>query len=483
MTILALTLSAAVLAAEPAALGRVELDATCSEKAKPAFLRGLAALHSFWYEEARASFQEAVAADGACHIARWGLAMTHNQPVWGSQDFGAGREALAGIPADAKLSPLERGLVTAARALFGEGEKPARDRAWAAAMEKVHADFPAEPEAAAFRALSLLATSGPIMGPRGPGNPENDARRAKAGELALELFKRKPEHPGAAHYAIHAYDDPPHAALALDAARRYAKIAPASSHALHMPAHIFVQLGMWPEAAASNLAAWEASLSGAHAGHGGRHDLHSLEWLVYSRLQLGQAAEAKKTVDATFAKAAGGAPPFVRALAVKLAAQYVVETGKWDEAKPLLEAPVEELLKGPLKDFELSAVSAGLLALGLAEPARAAALAKRLADARPSLSMPPMAPPMVEAETSRLMLAARGAAEPWPLLDEAAALEARQGLVAGPPAPIKPVSELYGELLLAAGRKKEAAERFARELERHPNRTLSVRGLEAAKKS
>ena len=173
----------------------------------------------------------------------WGEAMVHNHPIWKEQDTEAARQVLTKIKDSAKLTPRERAYLNAVAVLYGEGEKAARDKAYAAAMERLYRDYPEDLEAACFYALSLLAVA---------SQPDGQLRtRIQAGAIALDVFNKSPNHPCAAHYTIHAFDDPDHAILALPAARRYARIAPESHHALHMPAHIFLQLGMWPEAAAS----------------------------------------------------------------------------------------------------------------------------------------------------------------------------------------------------------------------------------------
>jgi hypothetical protein len=472
------------LAAAGSSLGSVAMDVTCSAQAKPAFLEGLAALHSFWYEKARASFEAALASDPECRIARWGMAMSHDHPVWGQQDLEAGAAALRAVPADAPLTTVEKALVSAARLLFGDGPKPARARAYADALEKAHAAKPDDAELAAFYSLALLSSAGPMMGPRAdPAGSDAASRREKAGKIALAVLARHPDHPGAAHYAIHALDDPPHAAQALDAAKRYSKIAPASAHALHMPAHIFVQLGMWKEAAESNLAAWEASKNNKPGPGSMPPDMHSLEWLSYCYLQLGQADEARRLVDMIAGRAANGNPR-LQTVYLRLASTYLIESGRWSEADGLLSSALERLAGAANSDHELSALTGAFLALGLAQPRRAGELASRLGALRQKLAPDAETPPAREAEAARLELSALAAtteAEASSLLGKAAELESRQLLTAGLPAPPKPVNELHGELLLKSGRRADAAARFARELERHPGRALSVKGLKAAR--
>ena len=176
----------------------------------------------------------------------------------------------------------------AVRVLYGEGDKPARDKAYAAAMEKIYRDFPDDVEAALFYALSLMGTVS-------AEDPAGLQTRLRAGAIASEVYKKNPNHPGAAHYVLHAFDDPENAPKALDAARRYAEIAPDAPHALHMPSHIFLQLGMWPEAAASNEASWAASDTWVKQKNLpiSKRDYHSLHWLLYIYLQQGRYGKAE----------------------------------------------------------------------------------------------------------------------------------------------------------------------------------------------
>ncbi|HKG98739.1 MAG TPA: hypothetical protein VKA97_13040, partial [Pyrinomonadaceae bacterium] len=236
--ILAIMLSFSVTAQE-SQLGRVEFPTSGSEKAQAHFLRGLAALHSFWYEEALDAFRESTKVEPDFAMGYWGEAMAHNHPLWSEQDIAAARQVLARIKETPKLTERERAYLAAVKLLYGDADKAARDAAYSAAMEKIYRTYPDDLDAAAFYSLSLLG--------RVRGEEKSYRLQAKAGAIALEVYQKNPNHPGAAHYIIHAFDDPDHAILALPAARRYASIAPEAHHARHMPSHIFLQLGMWPE--------------------------------------------------------------------------------------------------------------------------------------------------------------------------------------------------------------------------------------------
>jgi tetratricopeptide (TPR) repeat protein len=222
-------------------------------------------------------------------MAYWGEAMTQNHPLWEEQAAELARDALSRMKGLEKATPRERGFIEAVKVLYGEGEKKARDAAYSAAMEKLRAQFPKDDEIALFYALSLM------------GRPDGrDVRpRMQAGAIALEVLLRNPMHPGAAHYAIHAFDDAEHAILGLPAARKYAQIAPAAPHAKHMPSHIFAQLGMWNDAIASNEVAWAASEAWVAKRHKDQdaRDWHSRNWQVAIYLEQGRMAKAKETLQ------------------------------------------------------------------------------------------------------------------------------------------------------------------------------------------
>jgi hypothetical protein len=273
--------------AEPAKLdklGTVAFPASCSNHVQANFLRGVAALQSFWYEVALVEFRESTTIDPDCMMGYWGEAMAHNHPIWGDpQETEAARQVLEKINDTPKLTSRERAYLQAVKVLYGEGEKPARDRAYSAAMEKISRDYPDDVEAALFYALSLMGTVR-------AEDPAGLQIQLHAGAIAADVYQKNANHPGAAHYILHAYDDPEHAAQALPAARHYAGIAPEAPHALHMPSHIFLQLGMWPEAAASNEASWTASDHWVKRKHLpiSKRDYHGLHWLLYIYLQQGR---------------------------------------------------------------------------------------------------------------------------------------------------------------------------------------------------
>src|SRR5918993_1241771 len=333
-TILALLLVITVNAQE-SQLGRVEFPTSGSPAAQTHFVRGLAALHSFWYEEALEAFQESTKVDPDFMMGYWGEAMAHNHPLWSEQDVNAARLVVAKIKETPKLTERERAYLNAVKQLYGDGDKRARDAAYSAAMEKVYRAYPDDLDAAAFYSLSLL----------GLVRAEDKSYRlqAKAGAIALDVYQKNPNHPGAAHYIIHAFDDPELAILALPAARRYADIAPEAHHARHMPSHIFLQLGMWPEAAASNLSAWESSdawMKRKKLSVNVR-DYHSLHWLMYAYLQQGRYAAGEELLklmkkvmsESTYDNKLR--PGYFENNWANMAAAFVVETERWNLATEL----------------------------------------------------------------------------------------------------------------------------------------------------
>jgi tetratricopeptide (TPR) repeat protein len=394
--------------------------------AQPAFLRGVAALHSFWYDEAHDSFVEAERMDPAFTLAYWGEAMTFNHPIWQEVDLKGGRTALSNItwkPND----PRDAMLVDALRALYGNGEKAERDAAYETAMSRVAAGYPNDIEVQVFYALSILGTM---------QRDEPDARKQIRAAAILEpLFASHPDHPGVLHYLIHAYDDPIHAPLGLRAAQRYAKVAPAAPHALHMPSHIFTQLGMWEDAARSNKAAYNASKEwvARKSLPSSRRDLHSLQWLQYAYLQLGAYDIAKMLIDE-----AAGDSHHEQMTRQRMAARYAVETG---------DLSALESLHGDLVASNY----------GTAHDAKVAEAIQREIDA-------------LAAKKAGLMN------EALALAKQAVAIEDSLGLPSGPPDTFKPPHELYADLLYAANKRPEALQQYEIALARMPNRRLSAIG-------
>jgi len=460
--------------AQESQLGRVEFPTSGSAKAQQHFLRGLAALHSFWYEEAIEAFRESTNVDPDFAMGYWGEAMSYNHPLWSEQDIDAARQVLAKIKDTPKITERERAYIAAVRVLYGEGDKHARDVAYSAAMEKIYRAYPEDLDAAAFYALSLL----------GIGGEKGYRLQAKAGAIALDVYQKNPNHPGAAHYIIHAFDDPDHAILALPAARRYASIAPEAHHARHMPSHIFLQLGMWPEAAASNESAWEASdawMKRKNLSLSVR-DYHSLHWLMYVYLQQGRYNDAEKLLNLMKKVMSESKydnklrPGYYENNYANMAATFVIETERWNlatdlfpDSKPTSDEPSMDGAHGATMRMPYASHTLPLFTRGLAAAMMASEIQLSGLEG------------IHETEIAAVNASMKkDHAKAIELMKKATALEEAMRPPSGPPSLIKPTHELFGEILLRAGKPAEAAEMFKVALQRQPNRARSLLGAARA---
>jgi tetratricopeptide (TPR) repeat protein len=322
----------------PEQLGTVHFPASCTADAQKTFEKGVALLHSFWYEEAEKTFLAAEKQDRKCAMAYWGEAMSLWHQLWDEPGPVTIKRASAELKKADKAKPKtdrERDYIQALQAFYSNSKKAdheARARAYSAAMEKVYQKYPDDHEAAAFYALSLLASE-----------PENDttfANRKQAGAILEKLFAEEPNHPGIAHYLIHTYDKPQLAELGLPAARRYAQIAPSAPHAVHMPSHIFARVGDWPDSIQSNLASIAATQKASEMNMGGEgHQFHAMDFLIYAYLQSGREADAAKVIDQVKTMPAmhmGGMDRNMQAFAMsKFPAMFAMELHRWPDAAVL----------------------------------------------------------------------------------------------------------------------------------------------------
>jgi tetratricopeptide (TPR) repeat protein len=455
-------------------IGTVDfLTSAKSPEAQAHFLRGVAALHSFGWKQAIAEFEAAQTIEPDFAMAYWGQSLCYNHPLFSELDPKHPRETLARLGADAAAraakAPTERekGFLAAVEALWGEGSSEARKLAYEREMERLHRSHPTDDEVATFYALALLSAAEVLGG--------DEARhRVRAGAIALDVFARQPDHPGAAHYVIHAFDDPLHAPLALDAARRYAQIAPAVSHARHMPSHIFIQLGMWDEVSSSNVSAFQAARDLWEPGDAVTDMVHSLDWGQYGDLQRGDVEHAEhwRTELVTIVAESDSAERAVSTLPL-LRARRMIETEAW-EILPL---------EGEVATPEVYAAGIAAARLGdLATARRAASMLRERANApEDRYDGGGDVARAMHLEVLALVHLARGKREAaLAALDEARTIAEADRRPVGPPSPAKPVHELYGEVLLELGRPERAAELFRASLERMPNRRQSLRGLERA---
>jgi tetratricopeptide (TPR) repeat protein len=471
-------------------LGIIEFPASGSERAHPYFLRGVAALHSFWYEEAIEAFRQSTTLDPNFVMGYWGEAMAHNHPIWKEENMEAAQAALQRIPDEASSTLRERRYLHAVQTLFGKGDKPSRDQAYATEMESLASEYPDDREATCFYALSLLGLATHF-------DAEADIQekyRVQAGALTLGVFRVNPDHPCAAHYTIHAFDDPIHAILALPQARRYAKIAPEAHHAQHMPAHIFLQLGMWDEAAASNKAGWESSQAWVKREQlpPALQDYHSLSWLHYVYLQQGRYKEAEAVLaekQRDMTQSPSGKQTQVRGYDRtvsrnydQMVAAYIMETQRWEQAAHSWDVDGYHFGdEAPVKAAFIREFAQSMQRIGQGTTVQD--------DPQGSASLPPEKITKSESDISRiwsLQLAALKQvingdhSQAINLLDQAVTLENQLPPPSGPPALIKPTHELYGEILLRIDRPQDAQRHFKRSLLWHANRARSLIGLARA---
>ncbi len=293
-----------------AQLGTVIFPVSCAASVQKPFARGVALLHSFWYEEAEKEFVDIAKDDPKCAMAHWGIAMSIWHQLWNEPDEKVMARGLKEATTATTLAleirvdhlrnqigngagPREQAYIHAIGAFYGNFDKAdhaTRAKAYSDAMHAVYSSYPDDHEAAAFYALSLLASE--------PHNDATFASRKEAAAILEKLFAVDPDHPGVAHYLIHAYDKPQLAQLGIPAARRYAQVAPAAPHALHMPSHIFARVGLWQDDINSNLLSVAATRKAAAMGMGGEgHQFHALDFLFYAYLQSGREADARALMD------------------------------------------------------------------------------------------------------------------------------------------------------------------------------------------
>lgn len=315
-------------------LGAVNFPVSCSHSVQADFTRGMALLYSFEYEESQLAFEKIAAADPQCAMAYWGQAMSLYHQLWdrpSNANLQRGAELLSKARS-LNATPRERDYIQALSVFYADTDKrehKERAEAYTKAMQGVYQRNPQDHEAAVFYALALLASSP-------DRDPElTNARAAVA--ILNQLFDEQPTHPGIAHYIIHSCDNPAMASLALPAARKYASIAPASAHAVHMPSHIFARLGLWQDDIQSNVKAIAIAdqMAGMHF-HVLHHKVHSLNFLEYAYLQIGDDANARQQVDAIAEIAESDMDPefgdYLEQDQALFPATYAIERRRWKEA-------------------------------------------------------------------------------------------------------------------------------------------------------
>jgi tetratricopeptide (TPR) repeat protein len=459
----------------PEKLGRVHFATSCSPAVAAGFDRAVALLHSFSFSTAKAAFEEVAAKDPGCAMAHWGIAMTH----WGNPFAGLrsqkalaeGRAAAERAEATGTPTPREREYIAAVGALYQNFEtvdQRTRVVAYERAMEQVYTKNPEDREAAVFYALAVNQTALPT--------DKTYAQQLKAAAILEKLSIAEPQHPGLAHYIIHAFDHPPLAARALDAARRYATIAPSAPHALHMPSHTFTRVGYWQESIDTNIASANAAVRDGTAAEA----LHAMDYQVYAYLQSGQDAAARRVVDEAprvLAKldvnVMGGAAPPVAGLygTAAIQARYALERGAWAEAAALRPSSTAFPHVDALTRFAraLGAARSGNPDAARADVAELRALADKLT-AMKDTYWAGQVDIQHQIASAWIAFAENRRTEAIEQLRKAVDAEDATDKAAISPGPLAPARELLGEMLLAVDRPADALKAFEETLKKEPNR-------------
>jgi len=470
-------------------LGSVSFQTSCSPAIQQPFNRAVALMHSFQFGSAIDGFQAVLAADPTCAIAYWGIAVSS----WGNPFAGfkspaqleQGLKAVTQGRAVGAGTKRERAYIDAIANLYVDTahiDQQTRLIAYEKAMERIAAAYPDDTEASIFYALALAAAADP--------EDKSYAKQLKAGAILERLFARYPDHPGLAHYIIHAYDEPALAPRAAEAARRYGQIAPSTPHALHMPSHTFTRIGDWQASIDTNL----ASAAAARAAGQPADELHASDYMVYAYLQTGQDVAAERltanaaTIFQRFdpANVAGAAPAsaayFARAA---IPARYVLERRAWTDAARLEPVPSRYPFADAITYFARGMGVAHLHDAAGAREAIAAldAIHDRLAKMGESDWAMQIDIQRREVAAIAAYAAGDGAAA-LTGLRAAAELEDKTQLASVTPGPLLPAREMLGELLLDQNKPREALHEFEASLQQEPNRFWSLYGVaEAAKRA
>jgi hypothetical protein len=460
-------------------LGKVHFSTSCSAAVQGEFDRAVALLHSFWLDAATKAFTDVAQKDPGCGIAYWGVAIAAygNPFTWppSPQALADGRAAVEKAKNAGARTPRERDYIGAIETFYKDSDgvdHRTRALAYLKAMEQLSQRYPEDREAAIFYALALNATAVPT--------DKTYAQQLKAAAILEKIFAEQPHHPGVAHYLIHSYDYPPIAHRGLDAARRYASIAPSAPHALHMPAHIFTRRGYWQESIASNRAS--AASTKNHMGQ-----LHAMDYLAYAHLQLGQDAQAKQVLDDVRALGKINVEHFVSGYALAaIPARYALERGRWAEAAGLTLSP-SDFPWGRFPQAEavlsfargLGAARSGDVLAARQSVERLQALRDALATAKNAywaeqvdIQQRAVAGWIAHAETKQ--------DEALAILRAAANMEAGTEKHPVTPGPLVPARELLGELLLELNQPAQALREFEATLRTEPNRFRTVYGAARA---
>jgi tetratricopeptide (TPR) repeat protein len=460
-------------------VGSFEFPTSASGEAQQHFLRGAAFLHSFGWILAREEFHAAQEIDPDFAMAYWGESLAYNHPLVSQMDPADPSRALERLaPTRAERlakapTAREKGFLNAVEILWGDGDHVARRVGYMDAMSELYEQYPNDTEVAAFYALSTLSASSATRDLTGRLN-------VRAGTISLNLFEHNPNHPGAAHYTIHAFDNPMLAPLSLEAAYRFSEIASAVPHAIHMPTHIFIQHGMWDRVSGNNEAAYTAARELWKPDAPMGDAVHPLDWGQYGDLQLGDYRKARLWIERLESMALEGgfleggprgAPGQARATSAipLLKARYVVETEEWDIRPITSESSMHELLA-----TGLSAARTGDQATVTLAEAALTEMAERGPNGNRNARI-------MAKQVGALLHAGMGhGSVATGLMDEAQAIVEAGAPPRGAASPVKPVHELYGEILLDLDRPADAIEKFETSLVLFANRPRSLLGLARA---
>ena len=461
----------------PDRIGDVAFPVSCSPAAQEQFNRALAMLHSFFYPEAGKTFSRVTELDPSCAMGHWGVAMSWWYPLWyppTREAFMQGKAALEKAAAVGARTDRERAYIAALAMFYGDFDKldhKSRSLAYEQAMAGVYASFPDDREAAAFYALALQATANP--------NDTTYANQLRSAEILEKLFAEQPSHPGAAHYLIHAYDYPELAPRALPAARRYGAIAPAMPHALHMPSHTYIAVGLWQDSIQSNLAAGAV----AHRLGWVQEELHTMDYLVYAYLQGAQPGAAKEVLkrmaEVTVDEKARTLPVDYAMAAAP--ARFALEQRRWEDAAGLAPLPSRFPATQALTHYAraLGAAHLGAMRDGENDVEQLTQIRDALLQAKQDYWAKQVE---LQRQTAQAWLAwATGdTAQAMELMHSAVALEESTYKHPITPGQLLPARELMGDLLMQAGQPAQALAEYEASLRLNPNRFNGLYGAARA---
>jgi tetratricopeptide (TPR) repeat protein len=464
-------------------IGSTHFVTSCNPAAQQDIDRGVALIHSFWYVEAEQSFRSAAAADARCGMAWWGVAMSNLHPLWAPPtpaELRTGGEGAAKARQVGASTTRERSFIDAINTFYNDADKithAIRMAAYERAMAGVATAHPQDDEAAILHALALLGIASP--------NDKTYAKQKEAAQILNRILPRRPEHPGISHYLIHSFDYPELATLALPAARSYAKLAPGSPHALHMPSHIFTRLGLWDESIASNLASADKARSYTDRVMPGAvafDELHAIDYLVYAYLQQGKVDKAQALVQRTAAvtKLDNG-NHFAGAYAIAaVPARFALERQDWRTAATLVVPTVVDWQKVPYAEANIhfaravGASRAGELTIARKAIARLEAIRQVLLDEN-NAYWADQVEIQRRAAGAWLALASNDAAAALQMMRSAADLEATTEKHPVTPGAILPAREQLAEMLIEAGRTDDALAEIQQVLRDAPHRRNAER--------